>query len=1236
MGRWANGDGSGSGQPELVSLSPKFSEADHGIYLAALEEAIKKGSENKNIALTGAYGTGKSSVLIELARRYPSRVTMVSLSSLGEVDDQDGSAATRERKAGTRTNQIQKEIVKQLLYREAPRKTRESHLRRIVRRPRWTDALIAAGVSAVLLGVLALFGLLSLLLVRVGDERWQEPLATATIFAGIGGVAYAVMRFSHGRFVASQIAAGPATISLSPRAETFFDEHLDLIVYTLEVSGRNVIIFEDIDRFEDTEIFETLRSLNAVLNSADQLRQRPIRFVYALRDSVFERIASHEETGEMDAAQAELERANRTKFFDLVIPVVPFITHRNARDLLTRELAGNDYNVSKDLVDLAASHVADMRLLHNVRNEFEIYRRKLVLAKNPVPGLTDDRLLALILYKNVHMADFEAIRLGQSRLDEVHRQWRRLVDANLQRLSAEERRLRRALAEPSTIDRRVSALAERLVSRLQTIADALPANPSYANAPGQVTLNGVSSADPSLRGVDLWKGLIAGTAAFPVALSKQGMRAVSMALGRDRVAELLDEDFDTDEWARADRTSAERALAETRSSITFLRHHEWAEIARTSEFELELELQGDAPAGDAGNRQNFQKIVESTLTSRLARDLVAAGYINDYFALYVSTFYGEHVRLDAMNYIVHNVDRGEPDIMYPLDGDDVEAILREKGRVVLRDASMYNVAVADHLLAKRQDAAAELIDQVRRWGEQERAFTDAYMTHGADVLGFVRILAPFLPVVFEYLADGAPLDKTVVADCFGVALTNWKADVEYSTSDSVRTYIESDYVDFKPLKEGADSKSATAAVDMIASLGARLASVAPLSPTAREAVVKHRIYPVSVENLRELSRANNVSLDQLRSTDRQIHEHVLQNVRAYAVAIQEYPEQFSVTSPPAFATILREVEAANPDDDGWAVAAVVKAADPRCSISNLAAAPQSSWPVLGIQRRFPPTFSNVAAYLAERGGVDSGVAAILADADAIHEAAGATQAELLDVALAVLSAKETVPDPSQRVKLTESLDLDEYIDPAKIEEESGGLVGLLIEREIIDDIPEAFSARLMVDWPTREAAIAGSKKFVTFVAPELVPATDVGVLLRSNRVSSAVKAAVIARLAEFAGTLDATGLGPIVAYLVEKRVAVEPEVIEHFVTNAVGARRVIELVASSGQTIDLDRLRSILRSLGDAYAEIADPGTKRPLLPADPAHRLVIERLRQAGVVSQTRDEKSGVRVSLNQSLRQS
>jgi hypothetical protein len=54
--------------------------------------------------------------------------------------------------------------------------------------------------------------------------------------------------------------------------------------------------------------------------------------------------------------------------------------------------------VSRELVDLAARHVADMRLIKNIRNEFVVFREKLLLGGG-APGLGEDQLLAMILYE---------------------------------------------------------------------------------------------------------------------------------------------------------------------------------------------------------------------------------------------------------------------------------------------------------------------------------------------------------------------------------------------------------------------------------------------------------------------------------------------------------------------------------------------------------------------------------------------------------------------------------------------------------------------------------------------------------------------------------------------------------------------------------------------------------------------------------------------------------------------
>ncbi|MFT3942231.1 MAG: hypothetical protein QM705_00205 [Ancrocorticia sp.] len=98
----------------LVPLTPEYLEAEHGGYVAALETALED-NKIRNIALSGNYGVGKSSILRELGKRLEGRVVELSLSMLAPIEESklDESVPIQ---AKTPTNRIQQEIVKQLLY----------------------------------------------------------------------------------------------------------------------------------------------------------------------------------------------------------------------------------------------------------------------------------------------------------------------------------------------------------------------------------------------------------------------------------------------------------------------------------------------------------------------------------------------------------------------------------------------------------------------------------------------------------------------------------------------------------------------------------------------------------------------------------------------------------------------------------------------------------------------------------------------------------------------------------------------------------------------------------------------------------------------------------------------------------------------------------------------------------------------------------------------------------------
>lgn len=61
---------------------------------------------------------------------------------------------------------------------------------------------------------------------------------------------------------------GPRDSVLKAESGSCFDKYLDEILYYFEISRRDIVVFEDLDRFDNVEIFETLRALNTLLNGS--------------------------------------------------------------------------------------------------------------------------------------------------------------------------------------------------------------------------------------------------------------------------------------------------------------------------------------------------------------------------------------------------------------------------------------------------------------------------------------------------------------------------------------------------------------------------------------------------------------------------------------------------------------------------------------------------------------------------------------------------------------------------------------------------------------------------------------------------------------------------------------------------------------------------------------------------------------------------------------------------------
>lgn len=172
---------------------------------------------------------------------------------------------------------------------------------------------------------------------------------------------------------------------------SYFDKYLNEVLYLFENSKMDVIVFEDIDRFEDHKIFERLREINTLVNIRLKKKDKTLRFFYLLRDDIF-------------------TNKDRTKFFDYIIPVIPVMDSSNSYNQFINYLKkGEIFDLfDQKFLQGISLYVDDMRILKNIYNEFLIYYHRLNTTE-----LNPNKMLAMITYKNIFPKDFSQLQFNQ-------------------------------------------------------------------------------------------------------------------------------------------------------------------------------------------------------------------------------------------------------------------------------------------------------------------------------------------------------------------------------------------------------------------------------------------------------------------------------------------------------------------------------------------------------------------------------------------------------------------------------------------------------------------------------------------------------------------------------------------------------------------------------------------------------------------------------------------------------
>lgn len=405
---------------EYRDLTPINNVKDGDEYLNALDWALKN-PKIKNIALSGPYGAGKSSIIetylkrerqknhtkcsfkswyneIKLSKKY----LKISMATFIEGrKENNGENSTIEVDA----DEVEEGILKQLFYKVNHRKIPQSRYRKL-----HMINLKNVFLKLSIISLLVIF-FSKIFIPKLLDIYWNKIknfigpckflnaisfiLAVIIWLMGICIISYIWKMILSKYFIKEVKLPGETSIQKQEENEkSVFNKNLDEIMYFFESTSYQVIFFEDLDRLKDKKIFVHLRELNNLLNNDDSIKRKPIVFVYAVRDDIF-------------------SKEDRTKFFDFIIPIIPVINSTNSGEILLERLKESKlnnikHNISQEFILDIAPFISDMRVLQNIYNEFVVYKETLRTDQNL--SLSDENMMALIIFKNLYPSDFAEIQ----------------------------------------------------------------------------------------------------------------------------------------------------------------------------------------------------------------------------------------------------------------------------------------------------------------------------------------------------------------------------------------------------------------------------------------------------------------------------------------------------------------------------------------------------------------------------------------------------------------------------------------------------------------------------------------------------------------------------------------------------------------------------------------------------------------------------------------------------------
>lgn len=437
------------------SLIPNDKADTDNQYSKMLQVALKT-PKNNNVAVTGTYGSGKSSFLRTFEKKNKGyNYLHISLATFDDIESKENDnlenkiAEQKENKnkalvsKNDNLNQLlEKSIVQQIFYKEKDTTIPFSRFKRINNIKQ--SSIIWHSIA---IGILFLYTLTIFFPTNINEffnfnlkVLFSDSVTFSLfIFIIVGFYFYKIFQYFMKLQVSKfNIKSGEIEVNNKDKA-SILNEHLDEILYFFEVTSYNLVVIEDLDRFGNTEIFIKLRELNTLINNSKDINRRVI-FVYAIKDDMF-------------------RDKDRTKFFDFIIPIIPYINSSSSFEKIKEKFEKQEIDI--EFLRNLSLRIDDMRLLINIANEYKIYKHKIGSSK-----LNFTRLLATIVYKNFYPLDFAKLHVNQGNVYDIFNQRTKYISEELEKNKTLQHAKNKEISE---LENKISLEKQKSIEELRMV-----------------------------------------------------------------------------------------------------------------------------------------------------------------------------------------------------------------------------------------------------------------------------------------------------------------------------------------------------------------------------------------------------------------------------------------------------------------------------------------------------------------------------------------------------------------------------------------------------------------------------------------------------------------------------------------------------------------------------------------------------------------------------------------------